>query len=53
MSIGDFPESLSEAMLVGIMLVRGLGINKSVLFAQALVMQSGGRNCSPAPDSVV
>ena len=25
MSIGDFPESLSRAMLVGIILVRGLG----------------------------
>ena len=26
MSIGDFPESLSQAMLVGIMLVGGLGV---------------------------
>ena len=26
MAVGDFPESLSQAMLVGIMLVGGLGV---------------------------
>ena len=29
MSIGDFPESLSRAMLVGVMLVGGLGVIRS------------------------
>ena len=27
MSIGDFPESLSQAMLVGVMFVEGLGVS--------------------------
>ena len=31
MSIGDFPESLSQAMLVGTMLVGRLGVSYSIL----------------------
>ena len=37
MSIGDFPESLSQAMLVGVMLVGGLGVSSSRAFFLRLV----------------
>ena len=36
MSIGDFPESLSQAMLVGVILVGGLGVLSLVLWTQKL-----------------
>ena len=43
MSIGNSPESLSPAMLVGVMLVGGLGV------ARALAIASVSGRCPPAP----
>ena len=42
MSIGDFPESLSRAMLVGTMLVGGLGVFVLLGIHQRGVQSEGG-----------
>ena len=53
MSIGDFPESLSQSILVGIMLVGRLGVPVSVKehipFPRASALQPGVEKLRSAP----
>ena len=52
MAIGDFPESLSQAMLVGTMLVGRLGVLASRHRLAALrAPRVGATNCTPEIDT--